>query len=79
MDDSGKALSWSQGEPGSDVFHPAVVPVILLRRFHFSLPLTVRIFQCGFPSLAAITEQLVHVDDARRLEVVVDSLFLWTF
>ena len=61
VDDPGKALLRSQGEPGTGLalstcpvsrltsFSPQLFRVILLRRLHLPLPLTVRNCRCGLP------------------------------
>ena len=132
MDDPGKALLRSQGGPGAGLalstcpvsrltsFTPQLFRVVLLRRLHLPLPLTVRNCQCGLPldsrghqraacaragvlggrgwaieNAAAricreaggrVTTNVMvrdlglvepHVEDARRLEVVVDGLPLF--
>ena len=130
MCDSRKALLRSQGGPGAGLalstcpvnrlttFTSQLFRVVLLRRLHLPLPLTVRNCRCGLPldprghhraacaragvwggrgwaveNAAAricreaggrVTTNLLvrdlaarHVDDARRLEVVVDGLPLF--
>ena len=71
MGDARKALVRSQGGSGAGLalstcpvnrlttFSPHVFRVILLRRLHLPLPLTVRNCRCGQP--VATTAQLVHV------------------